>query len=71
MACPRTKNKLVGVKFSVHEIANHVLLKQRGHDLAKPKLTLFVGVFYSHTLTWLPRVTKRIGLGLKLNLQVF
>jgi hypothetical protein len=43
----------------------------KGPNLAKPKLALFVGVFHNCTLTWLPRVTKRTSLGMKLNLQVF
>jgi hypothetical protein len=45
-----TDNKLLAVKFLVHGVANHVLLRQRKPNLAKPKSTLFVGVFYSHTL---------------------
>jgi hypothetical protein len=71
MACPQIENKLVGVRFPIHGITNHVLLRQKGPDLAKPKLTLFVGMFYSHTLMWLPRVIERISLGMKLNPQVF
>jgi hypothetical protein len=71
MACPRTKIKLVGARFLVRGVMNHVLLRQRGFGLAKPKLALFVSVFYSHTLTWLPRVTKRKGLGMKFNFHVF
>jgi hypothetical protein len=39
--------------------------------LAKPKLALFVDVFYSHTLTWLLKVIERKGLGMKLNVHVF
>ncbi len=71
MACPWTKNKLVGTKFPVHGVVNHVLLRQRGLGLAKLKLTLSIGVFYSHTLKWLPRVIERIGLNMRLNHQVF
>jgi hypothetical protein len=59
------------VRFSVHGVINHVLLKQRGFGLAKPKLTLAIGALYSHSLTWLPKVTKRIGLSMKLNPQVW
>jgi hypothetical protein len=71
MTCPQTNNKLVGVKFPRHGVVNHVLLKQRGPNLVKPKLTLFIGVFYSRTLTWLPKVTERTSLDMRLNLQVF
>ncbi len=38
--------------------------------MAKPKSALSVGTFYGHTLTWLPKVTKRTSLGMKLNFQV-
>ncbi len=70
MACPRIKNKLVGVRFLMHGVTNHVHLKQRGPDLAKPKLTLFIGAFYSHILVWLPMVIKRTCLGIRFNLRV-
>jgi hypothetical protein len=53
-------------RFLMHGVANHVLLKQRGPDLANPKSTLFVGTFYSHTLAWLPKVTKGTSLGMRL-----
>jgi hypothetical protein len=69
MACPQIENKLVGAKFLVHGVANHVLLKQRGLSLVKPKLAL--GAFYSHTLAWLPRVIERKGLCMRLNPHVF
>ncbi len=55
----------MGARFLMHGVANHVLLKQRGFDLAKPKLALFVGTFYNHTLAWLPKVTKGTNLGMK------
>jgi hypothetical protein len=71
MACFQTKNKLVGVRFPVHGIMNHVFLRQRGPNLAKPKSALSIGAFYNHTLVWLPRVTEKIGLGMRLNTQVF
>jgi len=71
MECPQTDNKLVGVRFLVHGIENHVLLRQREPDLSKPKLILVIGAFYSHTLVWLPRVTKWTCLGMKFNLQMF
>jgi hypothetical protein len=61
----------MGVKFLVHGVANHVLLRQRGSNLAKPKLVLSIGMFYSHTLVWLPRVTKRTSLGMRLNPLMF
>jgi hypothetical protein len=64
-------NKLVGARFLVHGIVNHILLRQRGFDLAKPKLALSIGAFYSHTLVWLSKVIERMGLGTRLNLQVF
>jgi hypothetical protein len=60
----------VGVKFLVHGATNHVLLVQKGFGLTKPKLALSVGAFYNHILAWLPKVTERIGLGMRLNLQV-
>jgi hypothetical protein len=59
------------MKFLVHGVMNHVLLRQRGFGLARSKSALFVGTFYSHTLVWLPKVTKRTCLGMKLNPQVF
>jgi hypothetical protein len=71
MACPQSKNKLVGVRFPMHGIVNNVLIKQRGPSLAKPKLAPFVDAFYSHTFVWLPMVIEKTGLGMKLNLQVF
>jgi hypothetical protein len=40
----------MGVRFLMHGVANHVLLKPRGFNLAKPKSALFVGAFYNHTL---------------------
>jgi hypothetical protein len=49
----------------VHGVANHVFLRQK-----KPKLALFVGMFYSHTLTLLLKVIERTSLGMRLNLQV-
>jgi len=55
----------------VHGMMNHILLRQKGFGLGKPKLALFVGVFYSHTLTWLLKVIERKGLGMRLNLHVF
>jgi hypothetical protein len=71
MACLQIENKLLGMKFPVHGIANHVLLMQRGAGLVKPKLALFVGAFYNRTLAWLPRVIERTSLGMKLNPRVF
>jgi len=38
---------------------------------SKHKSTLFIGVFYSHILAWLPKVTDKTCLGMKLNLQMF
>ncbi len=58
------------IRFPLHGVANHVLLKQSGSGLAKPKSALSVGAFYSHTLAWLPKVTERTSLGMKLNPQV-
>jgi hypothetical protein len=71
MACPRIENKLVGARFLVYGVTNHVLLRQRGFGLVKPKLTLYVGVFYNDTPAWLPRVIERKGLGMRLNPHVF
>jgi len=71
MACPQTENKLVGVKFLVHGLVNHIILRQRGSGLVKPKLALSIYAFYSHTLTWLPRVTKRKAIGIRFNLHMF
>jgi hypothetical protein len=59
------------MKFLVHGIANHVLLRQRGLGLAKPKSAQFVGTFYNHTLVWLPKVIERTCLGIKLSPRVF
>jgi hypothetical protein len=70
MACPQTKNKIVGV-FLVHGIMIHIILRQRGFGLVKPKLALSICVFYSRILTWLPRVTKRKAIGMRLNLHMF
>ncbi len=61
----------MGAKFLVHGVVNHVLLRQTGSNLAKPKCTLFVATFYSHNLVWLPRVTERTCLGMRLNPLVF
>jgi hypothetical protein len=71
MACPQMENKLVGVKFPVHGVINHVYIRQRGFGLAEPKSALSSGTIYSHTLVWLPKVTKKTCLGMRLNLQVF
>jgi hypothetical protein len=60
----------VKVKFQVHGITNHVLLKESEFGLAKPKLALSVGTFYNHSLVWVPQVTNEIGLGMRLNPQV-
>jgi len=72
MACPQTENKLMGTRFPMHGVMNHVLLKQKGLGLglAKPKPTLYVGAFCNHTLAWLPKVIKRISLGMKLSPQM-
>lgn len=69
MACAQIENKLVGANFLVHGVMNHVLIRQRGSSLAKPKLAL--GVFYSHTMAWLPRVIERKGLCMRLNPHMF
>jgi hypothetical protein len=61
----------MGTKLPMHGVVNHVLLMQRGLGLVKPKSTLSIGVFYSHTLVWLPRVTEKTGLSMILNPQVF
>jgi hypothetical protein len=61
----------MGTRFPVHGVANHVFLKQKGPSLAKFKLALSIGAFYNPTLAWLPRVTKRTGLGMRLNPQMF
>jgi hypothetical protein len=61
----------MGVRFPLHGVANHVLLRQRQIDLAKPKSTLSIAVFYCHTLMWLPKVTERIGIGMRLNPLMF
>ncbi len=45
MTCPQTKNKLVGVWFLMHGVANNVLLSQRGFDLDKPKSASSVNAF--------------------------
>jgi len=45
MACPQIDNKLVRVRFLMHGIANHVLLKQKGFGLIKPKLAISIGAF--------------------------
>jgi hypothetical protein len=37
----------------------------------KHKLKLFIGMFYSHILVWLPKVTERTCLGMRLNCQMF
>jgi hypothetical protein len=54
----------------MHRVTNHVLLRQRGLDLATTKLALFVGMFYSHNLAWLPMVIERTCLGIRLNPRV-
>jgi hypothetical protein len=61
----------MGAKFPMHGITNHVLLRQWEPDLAKPKLTLSINMFNSLSLSWLPRLTKRTSLSMKLNSQVF
>jgi hypothetical protein len=70
MACPQTENKFVGVRFLMHGMTNHILLKQRGSGLAKPNSTLSISAFYSHNLMLLPKVIKRISLSMRLNPQV-
>jgi hypothetical protein len=59
MACTQIENKLVGVRFLVHGVGNHVLLRQGGLDFAKFESTLFINMFYSQTMAWFPRVTKK------------
>jgi hypothetical protein len=61
----------MGVKFLVHGVATHILLRQKGFDLARPKSTLSIVTFYNHTLMWLPKVTERTCLGMRLNLLMF
>jgi hypothetical protein len=39
MACPRIEKKLVGVRFLMHGVANHVLLRQKGFDFIESKST--------------------------------
>lgn len=55
----------------MHGIMNHVLLRQRGFSLDKPKSALSVNMFYNHTLRWLPRITERTCLNMKFNSHVF
>jgi hypothetical protein len=59
MACPQIENKLVGVRFLMHGVANHVLLRQKGLDFIKSKSTLSISMFNSHAMVWFPRVTEK------------
>lgn len=61
----------MGAKFRMHGVTNHVLLRQREPDLIKFKSTLSINMFNSLTLLWLPTITKRTSLIMKLNPQVF
>jgi hypothetical protein len=59
MACPQIENKLVGVRFLVHGVVNHILLRQRRFDFVKSKSTLSINTFYNHTMVWFPRVIEK------------